>query len=280
MKPLCISFSGGKTSGYMTHRLLHEYAGKRKIVVTFANTGEEQEATLQFVHQCDQQFGFGTVWLEAKVSEARGEGTTFTQVTFESASRKGEPYEAVIKKYGIPNLSFLHCTRELKQRPITKYLRAFHWEKGNGEVAIGIRADEASRVPSPTAQAAFDTVYPLIDWGVDKQEVNEFWEGQSFTLGLEEHQGNCKWCFKKSFAKHALLAKESPEVYAFPRRMEREYALAGPGEKNGGRVFFRGNRSTDQLLNYVGLLTPSPRVVDADEPSGCTESCEPFTEEL
>jgi hypothetical protein len=122
-------------------------------------------------------------------------------------------------------------------------------------------------------------VYPLVEWGVDKTEVNDFWDEQPFTLNLQEHQGNCQWCFKKSFKKHGLLVKETPEVYDFPRRMELEYGLAGPGEKTTGRVFFRGQRSTDQLMAYVRTLDPVPVIQRPDEDSGCTESCEPFTSE-
>jgi hypothetical protein len=32
--------------------------------VVFANTGQEREETLEFVKQCDDHFGFGTVWIE------------------------------------------------------------------------------------------------------------------------------------------------------------------------------------------------------------------------
>lgn len=279
LKPLAISFSGGKTSAYMTYRLLQEFKNKRDIVVIFANTGQEQEATLEFIHQCDKQLNFNTIWVEALVYPEQRRGTYFTQVNFNTASRNGEPYVAVIKKYGIPNLAFLHCTRELKQRPITKYIRTFHFDHGKGEVAIGIRADESSRKPNEQTRLMWDTIYPLIDWNIDKQDVNDFWEMQPFNLNLQEHQGNCKWCFKKSFKKHGLLVKESPEIYEFPKRMEIEYGKCGSGAKNG-RVFFRGNRNTQQLIDYVKLLDPVNTVVNQDENSGCTESCEPFTEEL
>lgn len=169
-------------------------------------------------------------------------------------------------------MQYLHCTRELKQRPILKYVRQHCFAKGCGEVAIGIRADEAKRVPGMRVQDEFDTVYPLVEMGVDNVEVNAFWDCQPFTLGLEEHQGNCRWCFKKSFPKHALLAEESPEIYDFPRRMEQRY-----GE---GRVFFRGLRNTDQLIKYVAVLNGRRPAADPDENSGCTESCEAFAGEL
>lgn len=58
---LFVSFSGGETSARMTQMLLTKWRRKYdKVVVVFANTGEENEATLDFVCQCDIAFGFDT----------------------------------------------------------------------------------------------------------------------------------------------------------------------------------------------------------------------------
>ena len=49
-KKLSISFSGGKTSAYMTKWLMdNKKQDYDEIVVTFANTGQENEETLEFV---------------------------------------------------------------------------------------------------------------------------------------------------------------------------------------------------------------------------------------
>jgi len=102
IKKIAVSFSGGRTSAYMTQRILREYKETHEIVVTFANTGLEHEKTLEFVHNCDKHMGFGTVWLEAVVDPRENKGTRHKVVTFETAARDGEPFEDVIKKYGIP----------------------------------------------------------------------------------------------------------------------------------------------------------------------------------
>lgn len=120
-KRLLASFSGGKTSAFMTKWLLDNKSEEYDIKVVFANTGEEHVKTLEFVHVCDQAFGFGTVWIEA-IQRERGKSSGHRIVTFETASRNGEPFEAMIGKYGIPNTSFPHCTRELKLNPIKSYL--------------------------------------------------------------------------------------------------------------------------------------------------------------
>lgn len=58
---LVISFSGGRTSAYMTKYLLDNYAEKYNFYVVFANTGQEHEKTLEFINNCDKHFNFNTV---------------------------------------------------------------------------------------------------------------------------------------------------------------------------------------------------------------------------
>ncbi|SAK88039.1 hypothetical protein AWB76_06270 [Caballeronia temeraria] len=118
---LLVSFSGGRTSAYMSKLLKAKYADKYELLFVFANTGQEHENTLIFVDRCDKEFGLNLVWVEAEVIHEARKGTSFRQVTFDTASRAGEPYEQIIRKYGIPNRNFPHCNRELKLRPIYAY---------------------------------------------------------------------------------------------------------------------------------------------------------------
>ena len=48
-KTLVISFSGGRTSGYMTKKLLETKKKWKEVLVLFANTGQEHEKTLEFI---------------------------------------------------------------------------------------------------------------------------------------------------------------------------------------------------------------------------------------
>ena len=281
---LSVSFSGGRTSAYMTWRLLnHERARDRfDVRVLFANTGQEHEKTLEFVDRCDREFGFGVVWLEAVVHEGERRGSTHRVVDFETASRQGEPFEAVIAKYGIPNPDFQPCTRELKTNVMRSYVRSIGWEPRSYWQVVGIRADEMDRVNPKHRELML--WYPLLDWGVDKQSVTTFWSRQAFDLEIPEHLGNCVWCWKKSLRKHLTLAKEEPWVFDFPRRMEREYAFAGAGA--GPRRFFRGHRSVDDIFRlsdnwFVPFREGDQQrqlsmLPDLDEAGGCAEACEPF----
>ena len=55
IEPTVISFSGGRTSGYMLWRILQSNKGlPDDAIVCFANTGKEDEATLKFVMDCEQ----------------------------------------------------------------------------------------------------------------------------------------------------------------------------------------------------------------------------------
>jgi len=64
------------------------------MIVVVANTGLESEKTLEFVKKNSEYFGFECVWVEAITNPFWGKGVTAKVVTFETASRKGEPFDA------------------------------------------------------------------------------------------------------------------------------------------------------------------------------------------
>lgn len=260
---LLISFSGGETSALMA-KLIHDRMSNEydEIVTVFANTGQENEETLEFVHRCDREFDWGVVWIEADVSPARGVGTRAQVVDFQTASRAGEPFEAVIAKYGIPNQAFSHCSRELKARPIHRWARERGWVAGSYDTAIGIRTDEIDRM-SPNAEAE-RLIYPLVSrFPFTKPAVNEFWTRQPFRLQLKGYQGNCKWCWKKSLRKHLTIINESPDAYAFPERMEALHPATGAGFTGEPRRFFRGNLTVAELRHLAATQRFKPAEDDA-----------------
>lgn len=271
LKIFC-SFSGGRSSARMC-ALLRELYPDAEIIFVFANTGEEHWKTLEFVDKCDKYFGLNLIWVEAKVN-GPGEGTTHTIVTFETCSRKGEPFEAIIKKYGIPNQPFPHCTRELKMAPMYSYLASIGWEKGTYIVALGIRADEPKRLSAKAAELGI--FYPLAEAGLEKQDILDYWAEMPFDLGIEEHEGNCKWCWKKSDKKHVLNIKANRDWYDFPKLMEERHGLARADLSPVPRTFFRKNRSTQDMLDLADAVdAPNIRQLNRpEENSGCSESCE------
>lgn len=286
---LAISFSGGRTSAVMTKLCVDKFSETHDIAITFANTGSEHENTLKFVDQCDKHFGWNVVWVEAVVNPEKGQGIRHKIVTFETAARNGEPLEADFAKHGLPGPGWLHCTRDTKELPIKDYLKSvLGWKWGEFWIAIGIRADEMDRVSQNREKLKF--VYPLVDAGWAKEDVKQECASWPFDLDLKgEHYGNCTWCWKKSLRKHLTLAKESPEVFDFPRRMEKKYSnITAPNDPNASRQMFRGNMTTVEIIEMARTKDFEPYVdidqtqmfsqanydVFLDTGSACGESCE------
>lgn len=285
---LAISFSGGRTSAVMTKLCVEKFSDTHDIAITFANTGCEHENTLKFVDQCDKHFDWGVVWVEAVINQEQGQGTRHRIVDYEIASRYGEPFEAAMKKYGLPNMVFQWCTRELKEHAMRSYLRdCLGWKTRTFWTAIGIRADEVDRVSAKRLEHKF--VYPLVDAGWTKDDVKRECASWPFDLDLKgEHYGNCTWCWKKSMRKLMTLANESPEVYNFPARAEKLYKYNGANAEEG-RQMFRKHMTTVDIIEmakttdfepYVdtdqldfGFIQPSYDVF-LDTGSSCGESCE------
>lgn len=217
--PMLVSFSGGRTSAFMTKFLKERYP-EREMVILFSNTGKEKEETLNFVDECDQRWGLNVVWLEAKVNE-KGSPTTFNVVDHNTASRKGQPFESVIKKYGIPSKQFPHCTRELKQQPMITYMRSIGYD--DWVTAVGIRFDEQHRRAS-ASQRLINPIYPLID-DIKATEgfIRHWWKQQEFDLQIKDYEGNCDLCWKKSKRKRLTLLSEDPDVGQWWREMEDNY---------------------------------------------------------
>jgi hypothetical protein len=276
LEKFVISFSGGRTSAYMTKLLLDNWGDRYEFVIVFANTGLEHPKTLDFIAKCDLFFGFNTVWVEAVVHKERI-SPTHKIVNYHTAARNGEPFEKAIEKYGIPNTAFPGCTRDLKLSPIKSYLKSIDIDWVTVPMAIGIRDDERRRVKDDKKR---NIVYPLVnEWPTDKSEILEWWKQQVFDLEIEEFEGNCKGCFKKSNRKHFMQIERDPSAYDFHRKMENIHRFTGP--QKGQRVFFRGN------LDTVGLFALYEQVKGAkfpptkmDEDGGCSESCELFETEV
>jgi len=283
MDKLLICMSGGRTSAFMTKKILDDYADQYEIVVCFANTGQENDATLDFVKQCDDNFNFNTVWIESEVNEGRV-SSTHKIVNYETASRKGKPFEDVVAKYGLPNNGYPHCTRELKENPIHSYVKSIGWEKNKYKTALGIRIDEPKRVKRNTTIQ--NKIYPLVDlFPSDKQDVMDFWSQQNFDLRLQDYQGNCKWCYKKSIKKLFKIMDDDISIFDFPNMLEKKYGLVGSNKIKGEivkepRTLFRNYHTTETLIELFNISNYKQInfIFDDYEQEGCAESCEAFVD--
>lgn len=273
-KKLLISFSGGRTSAYMTWWLMNKWPDRTNwdMIVVFANTGKEDEKTLNFVNACDKTWTLNVVWVEALVKHEHRKGTKHTEVDFLTASRSGEPFEQVISKYGIPNQAFPHCTRELKTAPIHSFVKSLGWV--GYYTAIGIRVDEFDRMNPDRKKLKY--IYPLVENNISLRDVSVFWSNQSFDLGIASYQGNCDLCWKKSSPKIEKILKESPEKMKWWKDMEDKYGTFIPKSRSAEPEalpirFYRKSKSIIDFINNKQKWEQQ----DLFE-FGCSESCEAF----
>jgi 3'-phosphoadenosine 5'-phosphosulfate sulfotransferase (PAPS reductase)/FAD synthetase len=231
--PALISFSGGRTSAYMLHQIIHAHGGNLPddVVVTFANTGKEREETLRFVHECASRWGVRIHWLE------RGADGGFVEVGYNSASRSGEPFSALIqKKRYLPNAVTRFCTVELKIRVMHDFAMSLGW--GRWKNVVGLRYDEGLRVfkalaRNDTGKERFTAVMPLSKAHVTKRDVMNFWLGsntdpislahplpQGFDLGLRDYEGNCDLCFLKSKGARKRIIRDHPSSVDWWKQQE------------------------------------------------------------
>lgn len=225
----------------------------------FCNTGLEHEDTLRFVNEVDKKLlDNKVVWLEAVVNPEKGKGIRHKFVTYETASRKGEPYEAVMQKYQVPGMTTPICTDRLKTTVITSYLReTFKTTKITR--ALGIRADETRRAKEKAL-----VIYPLVDLDIDKQDVLEFCAQFEWDLRIPEHLGNCVTCFKKSDRKLVQAYNDAPEYFHILNDM-----ILRKGEEAHP---FRKYRSVIDIINLAKEVGDTSNLPNLD--GGCSESCE------
>jgi 3'-phosphoadenosine 5'-phosphosulfate sulfotransferase (PAPS reductase)/FAD synthetase len=236
-EPTVISFSGGRTSAYLLWRVLQSNGGMPdEAIAVFANTGKEEEATLEFVRDCEKHWGVEIHWLEYQ-----DEPPKFRRVNFETASRNGEPFEAIIRKRRmLPNTRARFCTAELKVRTVRRYIQSLEWDEWDN--MIGIRHDEQRRVVRMRSDYKAEIpIMPLAQAGIVKKDVLDFWGRSSFDLKLpvingETIGGNCDLCFLKALPKITTLIAQKPERAIWWAKQEEWAQTQTNGDGNKFRI--------------------------------------------
>jgi len=226
-EPTCISFSGGRTSAFMLHKVLEAHDGDLPefAKVTFANTGKEMPQTLDFVRDCGENWGVDIAWLERFSRKSReDEKNKYVYETkvvdYTSASRNGEPFAQLIKTLGrTPSPVVRLCTFQLKIKAISEYLiNTCNFEKPY-TTFIGIRGDEVRRASkmNDTILDGQERYLPLYLDGITAKDVGGFWSNNNFDLNLPNHNGvndlgNCDLCFLKGYKIRQSIIREKPEL--------------------------------------------------------------------
>jgi 3'-phosphoadenosine 5'-phosphosulfate sulfotransferase (PAPS reductase)/FAD synthetase len=207
-----INFSGGRSSAYMTKRLIDE--GLKDYIVLFQNTGKESNETLDFVNECDKRWNLKVVWLEYRTKNS------YAIVDYQTASRNGEPFTMAIEDNNVLPGSFMRfCTRLLKLLPAEKYIKSLgitQYDK-----YLGIRYDEPRRWMKRVGTD--DEFMPLVKWKITKSDIFNYWHKSDFDLNLDEPFGNCDLCFHKKKTKVKHIAKHYPEKLKWWIDLENKY---------------------------------------------------------
>lgn len=221
--PALISFSGGRTSGYMLKHILDAHGGTLPddVHVTFANTGKEREETLRFVHECGTRWNVPIRWIEWRSRlKSVPVNERFEEVGYNSASRNGEPFVAlIVSKKSTPNCVARWCTEELKVKTLQAFMEYSGYTKYSN--VVGLRADEPRRVDRGRERGS---IMPLADAGVTNRMVREWWSKQPFDLQLLPFEGNCDACFLKGRSKLWEVEHTKPGTLEWWAQMEE-----GPG---------------------------------------------------
>lgn len=295
--PALISFSGGRTSAYMLKQSIDAHGGTLPddVHVAFANTGKEREETLVFVNECAKRWGVKVHWLEFRDRKtALPIEERFAEVTFETASRAGEPFETLIRdKQYTPNAVMRWCTAELKVRVMKWFMQSLGYK--NWTNVIGLRHDEGHRVAKSRKpnKEAWTNALPMDDAKATQRDVFGFWFGklsigdvvnlirklgaeavahllpQGFDLGIFGFEGNCDGCMLKARAKLWEIERTQPGTLQWWADME----VVGKGqfvtEYSYAELIRDVQRQPDM---FAGLLADDTVEMDAECGTWCAEA--------
>ncbi len=217
-RPALISFSGGRTSGFMLRQIIDAFGGTlpTDVVPVFANTGLEDERTYRFVGEVSRRWT-PIVVVERGPRGPAGAREQFVVLTPEACARRGEPFAQLNSEKGfLPNPVARICTSYLKIKTMENYARSLGWKRW--AVAIGLRADEPRRVARVRGgewDNGYDRVLPLADANAGLDDVTAFWRRQDFDLEFpagDNLYGNCVGCFLKSRQRIDTIARATPDA--------------------------------------------------------------------
>lgn len=268
IKTVLLSVSGGRTSHYMIRYFLDNRAevaerlgikeSELEYKLVFANTGLEHDDTLRFVRDTAKHFNVEIVWVEGVPVFGERVATQHRIVNYDTAYRLDQykdinhPYTAHVRRYGVPTISKVNCTREMKRNAINSYMRSIgHDEKTTFITAIGIRFDEESRCANKPEER--NLVYPMAHWvPTIEQQVLDFWSQFEWDLTIPRWLGNCVHCYEKADSVLERAYLDYPTAFEIVDYYEKTYAGIGYEftiyDDAEPRATFRGNEYAADMI--------------------------------
>ena len=131
-----------------------------------------------------------------------------------------------LREYGnfLPSPRTRWCTRQLKLRPLERWIRD-DLNAGTRVVSfVAIRADEPERVGMHATHPNLEVRFPLREHGLDKAAVLDLLESSG--LGLPTYyrwrsRSGCTFCFYQQKIEWVRLKREHPEAFEEAKRYEK-----------------------------------------------------------
>ena len=131
-----------------------------------------------------------------------------------------------LREYGnfLPSPRTRWCTRQLKLRPLERWIRD-DMNAGTRVVSyVAIRADEPERIGMHATHPNLEVRFPLREHGLDKAAVLDLLESSG--LGLPTYyrwrsRSGCTFCFYQQKIEWVRLKREHPEAFEEAKRYEK-----------------------------------------------------------
>lgn len=268
-----VSFSGGRTSAYLCY-LMKDMHGD-DVDFVYMDTGAEHPKTYEFIRRVNNELGLNLTCLRTNFSSPLGAGNDFTVVGIDSISPDLKPFSEMMAKYGTPYIGGMFCTDRMKLVPYTKYCNE-KYGKGNYETWLGIRSDEPKRL---SAKKGIRYLAEISDF--EKQDVLDFWKRMPFDLEIDEWNGNCVFCPKKSDLKLAAAQYDNPGAYIDFLDALHSNSVRTDDKTGHFSKMYRGKKSLEQVVAMFDGSTGDEiksriRGAKMTDSGSCSESCEVF----
>lgn len=270
-----VSFSMGRSSAKLVLVAIDKY-GVDNVDVVLMDTGAEHPLSYKFLSDMVNHFKIKVTCLRGDFSKPLGKGVGYNIVPISECKHDLKPFSEMMTKYGAPYIGGMFCTDRMKLQPFKKYCDEKYGKK-NYETILGIRADEPKRLREK----------PFISYLADicddeKQDVLNFWKEQAFDLEIEEWNGNCVFCPKKSNLKLAAAQRDNPDLYADWLDMLYSNSVRVDGNTGHWSKMYRGSQSLEQLIAKFDGSTGDEikariRGGHHIDTNSCSESCEVFS---
>lgn len=201
MAPVVLSFGGGTNSVAI---LVEAVARGLPIdAILFADTGGEMPETYRYLESLG-----GWLVLNGLPPVEVVRATTPRGVEFDG------PYtleDDCLRLQNLPSRAYGSgsCSDRFKQRPVWAEIKRRGWSAGI--LLRGIDADEAHRARAEDYRPGWASSFPLIDWGMGREECVESIVSAGLPL---PGKSACFYCPSAGVAEVAALAKSHPDLFA------------------------------------------------------------------